>query len=173
MTKHRQESRSFPVPQSLSLLNRVEAKSIHHAGQEKSALNEDRRLTQLASFRRATRRFFLRSTLGTLVGGMGLLGWTLLVEPRWLTVTHHDLVLPDLPETWQGRRLVHVSDLHVGRVALGYLKHSMRKINLLQPDVIRGEVAVRGVSRRRVVIHDGGHRSDFGFRPQLLNPDYS
>jgi uncharacterized protein len=115
------------------------------AAQENPALNEDRREMQLASLGRSTRRFFLKSALGTLAGGMGLLGWTLLVEPRWLTATHHDLVLPDLPETWQGRRLVHVSDLHVGRVTLGYLKHSMRKINLLQPDllVITGDLVDR------------------------------
>ena len=40
--------------------------------------------------------------------------WGVLVEPRWLDVTHEVAALPGLPPEWEGQRVALISDLHVG-----------------------------------------------------------
>jgi hypothetical protein len=46
----------------------------------------------------------------------GLMGWTVVVEPRWLAVSHRELLNRQLPTNGHGRRLVHIADPHAGRV---------------------------------------------------------
>ena len=86
--------------------------------------------------RRFNRRFWLRSLAYTAATGAGLLGWTVLIEPRLLSINHLELRLPNLPERWHGRRLVHISDMHIGRVPVGYLKSAMQRVNAFEPDLL-------------------------------------
>jgi len=71
-----------------------------------------------------------------LAGGIASVGWTTLVEPIWLEVVHRKLVVPNLPQPWTGRRLIHLSDLHVGQVSLSHLQKAMQQVNQLEPDVL-------------------------------------
>ena len=84
-----------------------------------------------------TRRRLLKGGLGAVAGGVGLYGYARYVEPHWLEVTRHDMALRDLPERWVGRRLVHVTDLHLGRrVDSAYLRASMRAVMALSPKIV-------------------------------------
>ncbi len=84
-----------------------------------------------------TRRRLLKGGVGAITGGAGLYGYARLIEPHWLEVTRHDMALRDLPERWVGRRLVHVTDLHLGRrVDPDYLRGSMRAVVALSPEIV-------------------------------------
>ncbi len=83
-----------------------------------------------------SRRTLLKRAVKLSLLGGGLLGWTVLVEPHWLSISHLELSLPNLPEFWIGKRLVHISDLHVGRANTDYLLQSLEKVNKLQPDLL-------------------------------------
>lgn len=62
---------------------------------------------------RLTRRRFLLS-----VGGAALVtgGYTWRVEPHWVEVVERDLPIARLPSTLVGKKLVQISDLHIGQL---------------------------------------------------------
>ncbi len=61
-----------------------------------------------------------------------------LVERNLLTVKNVDVPSEKLPETFDGYRIVHISDLHLRsfRGRSGALKRAVEKINALEPDLI-------------------------------------
>jgi predicted MPP superfamily phosphohydrolase len=60
-----------------------------------------------------------------------------LIEPAWVEVTHHALPLPDLPPSWKGARLVHLTDLHFGAPRTEALfRWMVRTVNDLRPDLV-------------------------------------
>jgi len=60
-----------------------------------------------------------------------------LIEPAWVQITHHELPIPDLPEEWRGKRLVHLTDLHYGDPRSDALfRWMVRAVNELEPDLI-------------------------------------
>lgn len=126
--------------------------------------------------RRLGRRLFIRSAAVKLAAGGGLLGWTLLVEPHWVEETHHDLAIANLPRPWRGKRLVHLSDLHVGRVSLSYLQATMERVNALRPDLllITGDLIDRshGVDGQLVAVLGRLQTDDFPVLGCLGNHDY-
>ena len=75
--------------------------------------------------------------LGVLGTAVGLAGYAVGVEPRWVSVEHHEMTVPGLPEHLVGKTLVHLSDTHVGkRVDAGYLKRQFDYVTSLQPDFV-------------------------------------
>lgn len=83
---------------------------------------------------RLTRRSFL-----TLAGagclGVGLYTWR--VEPHWLQVVRRELPIRNLPSALVGRKLIQLSDLHVGPVVDSeYLIASLDYTNSLKPDLL-------------------------------------
>ncbi len=80
-----------------------------------------------------SRRAVVRSILAA---GTGLMGWSCLVEPVWLQTTFHRLNIPELPQVWKGRRLVQISDFHIGCTSIGMLQRAMREVNRLKPDIL-------------------------------------
>ena len=59
------------------------------------------------------------------------------VEPRWIVYEERTLPLQGLPANLVGKRLVQLSDLHMGfRVTDGYLKKQFEYVNSLQPDFV-------------------------------------
>ncbi len=85
-----------------------------------------------------TRRKFLRRAVrGCLVGGAGALGYAYAIEPHWIDVVHRPLPIAKLPKTLVGRRLVQLSDIHIGgTVSDGYMRDALAGIASLQPDII-------------------------------------
>lgn len=88
--------------------------------------------------RTISRRQFLRWSAGTLIPGtLGVVGYTLGIEPHWVDIHQHNLPIRGLPAALSGRRLVQISDLHVGpQVAMGYLIKSLQKVAALEPDFL-------------------------------------
>ena len=66
---------------------------------------------------------------------VSLLGWTYFIEPRWLAITQSELLIPNLPKGWAGKRLVHITDLHAGKVTTDYLKQAVQIVNQLNADL--------------------------------------
>jgi predicted MPP superfamily phosphohydrolase len=63
--------------------------------------------------------------------------YTWRIEPHWVEVVERDLPIEGLPSSLQGRRLIQLSDLHVGPVVdFDYLTASVKTVNRLQPDLI-------------------------------------
>ena len=84
-----------------------------------------------------SRRAFLR-TAGTSLGAAAAAGlYTWRIEPRWLEIVQRSLPIARLPTAWAGRRLVQISDVHVGpRVDDDYVIETFRRVGELRPDIV-------------------------------------
>lgn len=79
--------------------------------------------------------------VGTLAcGGLAVAfaGYGGSVERRWLSVTHHQVALADLPPAWDGVRLVQLSDLHLGArgTPTPMLRRTIETAMALRPDLV-------------------------------------
>ena len=84
-----------------------------------------------------SRRSFFYSAGGAFAAGLGALGYATAIEPEWLEVVELPLRLPDLPQYWQGKTLLHLSDLHAGdRVSASYLLGVCARARELKPDLV-------------------------------------
>jgi uncharacterized protein len=93
-----------------------------------------------------TRRRFLKfAGTGIAIGG-GLLGWATLIEPHWVEVTYRSLPLPNLPPSLHGKRLIQLSDFHIGRTDVDYLRSIIKLVNELRADfnVLTGDFIDHG-----------------------------
>lgn len=83
------------------------------------------------------RTFLRRATATTMLGAGGVLGYTWRFEPHWVEIVHRTLPIEHLPNGLVGRRLVQISDLHIGPVVDdAYLRSAIGLIERLQPDVV-------------------------------------
>src|SRR5688572_33244936 len=84
-----------------------------------------------------TRRRVLKMA-GGLAGSAVAIGlYTWRIEPHWLQVVERDLPIAGLPDALVGRRLIQVSDLHVGPVVdRDYLAAALTTVNSLRPDLL-------------------------------------
>lgn len=84
---------------------------------------------------------------GLAVAGLASLALrAFLIEPTRVEVTSHALPIPGLPAPWEGKRLVHLTDLHYGNAHSERLfRHMVEVVNDLEPDliVITGDFLVR------------------------------
>jgi predicted MPP superfamily phosphohydrolase len=86
---------------------------------------------------KTTRRRFLRTcAIGTgIAAGLGFYTWRL--EPHWVEFVQRRLPLLNLPQALAGKRLVQLSDLHIGpQVDDRYLVRSFDSIRALAPEII-------------------------------------
>jgi predicted MPP superfamily phosphohydrolase len=92
-----------------------------------------------ASTKTSPRRISRRSaiTLGVLGTATALAGYAYGVEPRWVSVVHHDMAIPKLPPHLVGKTAVQLSDTHIGnRVDKEYLLRQFKYVQSLQPDFV-------------------------------------
>jgi hypothetical protein len=87
---------------------------------------------------RVTRRRWLkRAAVATVAVGAGVTVDTFCVEPHWLEIVRRDLAVRNLPAHWQGRTLMHISDIHVGDQSSDeYLIRSFNQADRFAPDVV-------------------------------------
>ncbi|WP_310551613.1 metallophosphoesterase [Paenibacillus glufosinatiresistens] len=88
--------------------------------------------------RMMTRRQFLKRTAGTVIGA-GLLtgGYAWQGEPRWLQTVRLELGWKDLPASFDGVRIVHISDIHLGfNKDAGDTRRLVNHIQSVRPDLI-------------------------------------
>jgi len=84
-----------------------------------------------------SRRHFLTGSLAVAASGIAAGLYTWQVEPHWLELVERPLPIQSLPEALIGKRLVQLSDLHVGpRVADEYLLATFERVAALQPDIV-------------------------------------
>lgn len=85
-----------------------------------------------------SRRKFLGTGAKLLASGAtASLGYTLLLEPRWVSVTRRAFPIRGLPPTLDGLRVAQLTDIHLGPwISLGYVRDVIRKTNELEPDLI-------------------------------------
>ncbi len=85
-----------------------------------------------------TRRAFLKLTGGAaLTVGAGALIDAVLIEPRWIKLTKPDIRLKNLPPAWDGVRIAHLTDIHLGRlIGLDYVRQAVAMTNDAAPDII-------------------------------------
>ena len=98
------------------------------------------------------RREFLTRTaaVGAGIGSVGIVGYTWAVEPHWVKIVERDLPIAGLPAALHGKRLVQLSDIHVGpRVDDEYLTGAFSRAAALQPDivVVTGDFLTHRVAR--------------------------
>ncbi len=84
------------------------------------------------------RRRFLQKAATVTVGGGALAGfYAWKIEPHWVEIVDRSLPLRGLPSGLEGKKLVQISDLHVGRnVDPGYLRRAVEQAASLKPDLI-------------------------------------
>src|SRR5690242_2606278 len=74
------------------------------------------------------------------LGGLGaaILGYAGVIERRWLDVTHHTVVMGGLPPEWEGVRIVHLTDFHIGSrgAPYGLLHRAVTTAVDLKPDLV-------------------------------------
>ena len=83
-----------------------------------------------------SRRNFIKWGLG--VTGLGLMAsYPFMIERYIVHVNHYRLSVRDLPESFEGFRIVHLTDLHYGSlVPLWWLRRVMRLTTKQKPDLI-------------------------------------
>jgi len=80
------------------------------------------------------RKFLVRSSALTL-GGLGVYAFG--IEPRWISVEHHDLPIENLPSSLEESIAVQLSDLHIGsRVSDSYLLRQFEFVQSLNPEFV-------------------------------------
>lgn len=84
-----------------------------------------------------TRRRYLLATAGAALGGVGGAVYAFRIEPHWVRVVERDLPIAHLPDALIGKRLVQISDLHIGPIVDDdYMKSALARVGELEPDVL-------------------------------------
>lgn len=85
-----------------------------------------------------TRRQFIRR--GLFVTGFGAAGvclYTWRWEPHWVEFVERPLPIANLPKEWIGKRIVQLTDLHIGpRVDDDYLIETFNRVRRLSPEIV-------------------------------------
>lgn len=83
------------------------------------------------------RRFIKKSILASLGAILATAIYSIKIEPFWLEFVHLKMPVKNLPKHLIGKKLMQISDLHVGnRFDWNYLIESFEKAKLLNPDFV-------------------------------------
>lgn len=60
------------------------------------------------------------------------------IERRWLQMTRYDVPIVGLPDGWEGMRIIHLTDFHLGALGAPYrmMRKAMAKVVSCRPDLI-------------------------------------
>lgn len=84
-----------------------------------------------------SRRQFLSAAVATagIAGATGVYAWR--IEPHWVEVVERPLHIANLPEVLVGKRVIQISDLHLGAIVdTDYLIATLRRVSDLKPDIV-------------------------------------
>lgn len=87
--------------------------------------------------KKISRRRFLVRTFGTAVG-LAAAGafYTFAIEPGWILTSHVKIRIPGLSPVLAGKRIAHLTDLHLGPVSPRYVQKCVDRALELEPDLI-------------------------------------
>ncbi len=75
--------------------------------------------------------------LGAYAVSLAFAAWGVFVRRRWVEVREIDVVIPNLPEGFEGYRVVHLSDLHIGgHTPRAWAEGWARRSNREAPDLV-------------------------------------
>lgn len=98
------------------------------------ALAPEQSVDASVSVRPISRRRFLTTTLS---GCAGLAFYSGEIERHWVEITHREIRLRSLPASYDGMRIVQLSDIHLDEFTEPFLlRHAVEQINRLQPDAV-------------------------------------
>lgn len=81
------------------------------------------------------RRWLRRLAVYSSLAGLGFYTWR--IEPYWIELVERPLPIKNLPASLAGRRLLQLSDLHIGpRVDSDYIRRTLESANQLDPDLV-------------------------------------
>jgi predicted MPP superfamily phosphohydrolase len=81
------------------------------------------------------RQFLHQVILGSVATGTGLYAWR--IEPHWVEFVQRHLPVRGLPDALNGRTLIHLTDIHVGRrVDDAYVIDVFQRVAALRPDIV-------------------------------------
>ncbi len=88
-----------------------------------------------------TRRKFLKRVIPCVAGGCltiaGVLGYSLEIEPQWLTIEKVQIPLKNLNPALTGFKIAQLSDIHLSSsTQIDFVKTAVNTVNTLQPDLI-------------------------------------
>ncbi|HEY1805129.1 MAG TPA: metallophosphoesterase [Terracidiphilus sp.] len=92
-----------------------------------------------------TRRRFLVTSA---CAGPGLALYSGEVERHWIEITRHDVILPGLPQAFDGFRIAQLSDIHMDAYTEPFfVRDAVDHINRMNPDAVflTGDFVTRGV----------------------------
>lgn len=105
--------------------------------------------TEMASPQGMSRRRFLGTTV---MGCGGLAFYSGEIERHWVEITHREIRLKSLPSSFEGLRVVQLSDIHLDEFTEPFLlRYSIEQINRLRPDIVllTGDFVSYEISPRR------------------------
>lgn len=74
---------------------------------------------------------------GFLVALVLALGWAYAVEPYWVDYREVEVGVPDLPSAWDGLRIAHLSDFHLGfSPGPSFLRRVLEEVKARKPDMV-------------------------------------
>ena len=83
------------------------------------------------------RKFIRRVVMGTIAAAAGTTFYTIKVEPHWVKVIRRNLPIRNLPVDLAGKRIVQISDLHIGPIVDdAYMKEMLTRVAGLLPDLL-------------------------------------
>jgi predicted MPP superfamily phosphohydrolase len=84
------------------------------------------------------REFLIAGAAATAAAtAVGVVGYTLRIEPHWLEIVQRDLPIRHLPADLHGKTLAQLSDIHIGPdVSDEYLVQSFDRLRALSPDIV-------------------------------------
>lgn len=124
-----------------------------------------------------SRRDFLYGSAGLVASAVGVGVYTRFLEPNWLEVTNHTMPVRALPDALIGKRLVQLSDLHVGpQVDDDHVLDTFRRVQALAPEIVvyTGDMTSRhpGLYEHAERVYSGMPRGTMGTYVSLGNHDY-
>jgi uncharacterized protein len=85
-----------------------------------------------------TRREFVKRTLfscGLTLAGVSIYTWRW--EPHWVEFVLKPLPIKNLPNNWNGKRLIQITDLHIGpRVSDAFLLQTFKETKSYSPEIV-------------------------------------
>ncbi len=114
--------------------------------------------------------------LGAHLVALALAVWGVFVRRRWVMTRQLELVIPGLPQEFDGYRVAQLSDLHIGGLTPGRWGHAWAaRSNAAAPNlvVVTGDMVSSGVNFHAVIADViGSLRADDGVFVSMGNHDY-
>ncbi|MCD4823627.1 MAG: metallophosphoesterase [Phycisphaerae bacterium] len=109
------------------------------------------------SKKKISRRKFIKWASATGVAALagGAVIDAFFIEPHWFKVTYPVFRIPNLPPAWDGVRIAHITDIHVGALSnLDDARDIVNMANALNPDIVvmTGDYVSRAAAITRALV---------------------